>query len=586
MNQAKDKSSVSIPVIWLVIWCSVTALLSCARLRQADFGAHGDLPVHYHLLRAFWRSTQEGDWFPQWAGLLDGGRGDAFFTFYPPLSYWLGVLLMKASGCGVLAALKGLTVLALFGSQLSAYLLARTFFARKPGLMVSLGYVSLPTFALIGLHRAFLPNILALSILPLVLCSAHALLSGEKRWRYFGWFALSFSALILTHVITTYLCGWLLLLLTLCHAPRHHWPRLLGATVCALALTSFFWLPQQLEMRWVQVGLQLTQQDFHNHLLFAPLTQDTPFRRAWTGLNELASWMTLLQTGLCALLAALLWRVTLSPAQQVIKRWALGVSVIGLLIALPWAAPLWRIIPGLPYIQFPWRWQPFVALSAALLAALVWSQWPQVSRARRLWLTPGALLCGVCLVILTWQIRQAPAPEFASGEVLTQLNQRAFAPVPFETARALPDDLKPLRLALTANQVYFRPQAADRMLYPPREDYGGLTILRGRGTISAQQLTNQLRRFKLEASEPLQVRVETYAYPHWTAQIDGQTLPHQSEPATGLMLFELPAGTHSLTLQFAPRTLAYRCARFVSIAAWLTFLGWTLAQVWRRRRTA
>ena len=579
MKPAQLKSS----ALLVLLWTSVTTLLTLSRLRNVEFGAQGDLPVHYHLLRAFWRCVQEGDWLPHWAGLLDGGRGDAIFTFYPPLAYWLGALFMLASGAKLLSALKFLTVFSIWFAQFSAYRLARHFFSRGLSALVSVAYVALPTFGLLALHRAFLPNALALAEVPLVLLGAFQLLRNEKNWRGFWLFTLSFSALIFTHVITTYLCGWLLLFVLLAQRSLPNVVRLGLAALAALALTAFFWLPQQLEMRWVQVGLQLTQQDFQHYLLFAPLVRDTPFGRAWFGLNELASWMTLLQAALSATCVALLWRVGMIP----IKHWAIAVAVFGLLISLPWSVPLWELIPGLAFIQFPWRWQPFAALAAATLSALVITYWQSIPRIRRLTLTPVVVLSSLCLVVLTVQIARAPSGE---AETLPAAFHQSFEPVPFQTAREMPDELKPVRLALTANQVYFRPRSADQNLYSATEQYGGLTILNGRGNVIAQQLTNERRSFQINADEPLQVRLETYAYPHWSAQLDGQSVALRTEngqPKNGLIQCDVPAGAHTLTVEFAPRSWAYRLANGVSLLSWLAWLawwGWTLLRFVRRQR--
>ena len=561
---------------WLIaLWTCVTALLTLPRLLNAQFGAQGDLPIHYHLMRVFWQCVQEGDWLPRWAGLLDGGRGDAIFTFYPPLAYWLGALFMLASGASLLGALKFITVFSLWFAQFSAYRLARHFFTRSLSALISVAYVALPTFSLLALHRAFLPNALALAEVPLVLLGAFQLLRKENNWRGFWLFTLSFSALIFTHVITTYLCGWLLLFVLLAQRSLPNVVRLGWAGLAALALTAFFWLPQFLEMPLVQVGLQLTQQDFRQYLLFAPLVRDTPFGRAWFGLNELASWMTLLQAALCAVCAALLWRIGMIP----VKHWAIAVAAFCLLISLPWSVPLWELVPGLAFIQFPWRWQPFAALAAATLSALVITYWQSIPRARRLTLTPVAVLCGLCLLVLTAQIARAPQGE---AETLPSAFHQSFEPIPFQAAREMPDELKPFRLALTANQVYFRPRAADQNLYAATEKYGGLTILNGRGNVVAQQLTNERRSFQINADEPLQVRLETYAYPHWSLKLDGQVLAWHA--LDGLMRCDVPAGTHTLTFEFAPRGYAHRAANVISLLAWLATLSWPLLRFVRRQR--
>src|SRR5262245_20850753 len=86
-------------------WFLIATLLTFARITHPAFGVQGDLPLHYHAIRSFERSFSEGALAPRWAGLMDGGRGDARFTFYPPLSCWLSVATMKAFGADALTTL-------------------------------------------------------------------------------------------------------------------------------------------------------------------------------------------------------------------------------------------------------------------------------------------------------------------------------------------------------------------------------------------------------------------------------------------------------------------------------------------------
>ncbi|NOT58878.1 MAG: hypothetical protein HOP19_01500 [Acidobacteria bacterium] len=313
-------------------------------------------------------------------------------------------------------------------------------------------------------------------------------------------------------------------------------------------------------------------------MLFAPLVRDTPFGRAWFGLNELAGWMTLLQAALSAACLALLWRIGMIP----VKHWAMTVAAFGLLISLPWSGPLWELIPGLAFIQFPWRWQPFAALAAAALSALVINYWQGIPRFRRLSLAPIITLCTLCLIILTAQIVRAPQRENdALPAAFHQSVELAFEPIPFYFAREMPDELKSVRLALTANQVYFRPLDADQNLYPATEQYGGLSLLSGRGNVIAQQLSNERRSFQLNAAETLQVQLDTYAYPHWSAQLDGRPLAWHTQD--GLIRCDIPAGAHELTFEFAPRSWLYRAARWLSVLTWLVLVGIAIRQVLAKR---
>src|SRR5215467_6970298 len=127
-------------------WVSVGALLTFVRITHPAFGVQWDLPLHYHITRSFERSFSEGEMFPRWAGLLDGGRGDALFTFYPPLSYWLSTTLIKLFGIDVLTSLKIGFFLILTLAQVSAYIFARQFFGRRSSLIASLTWVLLPAY--------------------------------------------------------------------------------------------------------------------------------------------------------------------------------------------------------------------------------------------------------------------------------------------------------------------------------------------------------------------------------------------------------------------------------------------------------
>src|SRR5262245_40503790 len=137
------------------IWFLVGASLTFIRVTHPAFGIQGDLPLHYHITRSFERSFSEGDPAPRWAGLLDGGRGDALFTFYPPLSYLLSATIMKLAGVDALTSPKIVSLLILILAQMSAYTFARQFFSRRQSQIASLTWVLLPAYPLVALHRAF-----------------------------------------------------------------------------------------------------------------------------------------------------------------------------------------------------------------------------------------------------------------------------------------------------------------------------------------------------------------------------------------------------------------------------------------------
>lgn len=564
---------------WLFIL--LAGLLSAGRLTNPAFGVLGDLPYHYHFTRAFQQSLLEGDWLPRWAGLLDGGRGEALFTFYPPLCFFLTTTLARLFHTDLLTGLKLITFLCLVLAQGSAYLFARAFFSRGLSALAAAMYVLLPGYPLILLNRALLPNGLALCFVPLALLATHRLLWPESPRQRNLWtclLALSLSAIVLTHVVTTYVCALVLGVMVFSYLPTTGWRslfRLIPAGLIALALTAFFLLPQQLEINWVNVKVLTEQHDFRSYFLFAPPRSTSAYHRAWASLNEAASWITLLQTGLILLAGLLLWRKSLPQAQRLLLRFSLALTAFSFLLALPLSRLLWEWLPGLSYLQFPWRMQPIVALSGGLLLALLVAQALELDAAgRKALLTfPGLLL--LANFFFTYATTRAPQIALDQAQVRQLLDNSALPPTTTEALReGQTREGYYDYLTYYGNQASYRPRGTDTQLYSHAQHYGGLSIISGRGAITGQQLTNQRRAFELRNDEPVRVRLATYAYPHWVIRLDGQETRGRIEPDSGLLLVEVPAGAHMLTFSYEERQPAAIWARRVSALAWVLLALW------------
>lgn len=576
-DQSAEKPSFKLGLALIFLWLIVAGTLTFSRLTHPAFGVQGDLTLHYHITRSYAQSFAEGDWLPRWAGLLDGGRGDALFTFYPPLCYFTSALLMKLFGLDVLNSIKAVTFLALLLAQASAYLFAREFFSRRLSVLVSLGYVLLPAYPLICLHRAFLANAFALSFMPLALKFAYRLLEpGRHRPRFCAIaFALSFSAIILSHAITTYLTGLTIVFLALAFLPRagwRGWLRLGFAGLVALMLTAFFLLPQLVEADWVQLKLQLVQQDYRNYFLFAkPLSTDR-YRQAWAGVNDFTSYLTLAQSLTGALLSLLCFPVWKKDKLSPLVWFGAALTGFGLLISLPAADLLWRYLPGLKFIQFPWRFQPYVALGCALLAAIAIQCWRLINKRLRMFTLAGLTWLVIACGIFTFMIARLEEKEVTRNQVLAGLTAPDAAPITTEEGRRLQneDDMK--YLPYSANQLYFRPVGSDFLLYPPATKPGGASLVTGSGHVTTEMLNIARREFQIETADAAQARIETYNHPNWHAQLDGNEVAIRSETGTGLMLIEMPAGNHKLSLRFEARHPFARLARWSSLAAWSLLL--------------
>lgn len=572
-RQGGRRSARMARVIWIGGWCLCACLLLGGRWEVSNFGTQGDIPLHYQVTRVMGQALREGTGWIEWAGLLDGGRGDRFFTFYPRLFYWLAALPEWILGLSRWSSLRLAILLVIVFNQATAYCLARRFFGPRESGWVGLGYVLFPGWAMIGLNRGFLPQSLGMGFLPLVVLGVVDLLGKERRAKGVGWLIVGLCGMAMTHVLSSYLAhlvvgvlgagtllGWLGLKFRRGRREggglrETGLPRLALGVGWSAGLMALVWLPLLQGLSEVQVGLQVARQDYRDYLLFAPAADGTAYRMAWAGFNDVASLVVLGQTALVGILWLGLRREG-QPLEWLAHRGAL-LALAGLGIAIPWLGWIWEVVPGLPYLQFPWRWQPVTALVGALLLVATWRDRRRLGgwRGRLVFPLGGILVLGLgtltAMLVGLW-----PGSDRAEAEKSARLEwlegKRRVDPLSFEEGLRLQDAGAAEFLGYTANQVYFRPRGAEMTLHGVVEAPGGLEIVAGEGAVEVLSQRLESRAFRLVNRTAVKARLLTYADAHWRAELDGVPLPIATEPSSGLMLMEVPAGSHRLTIAYRP----------------------------------
>ena len=563
----------------LIVWSGAGLVLTIWRLGDSGYGLQGDLPQHYHLARSVVAGMAAGEWWPAWAGLLEGGRGSSLFTFYAPLFYLLTGLI-HLGGVPLISALGMMTVLILVFNQWTIWRLAGNGLTGWPRIWASVLGVALPGMTLITINRGFLPQALACGFLALVIDGAIRILGGEESRSSRLSLVAGLVGVVLSHTISAYLAALALVMLVVggWHG-RQGWRPVGRVAACSLlsaGLTAFFWIPQLIEINWVKVALHLEKQNYRDYLLFAKSGVSTPYREAWQGLNEVASLVTVVQSGLLLMAGLLIWRwqrLAGSEAERRMVRFGIIGAVFGLLISLPQFGVLWRVIPGLPYVQFPWRWQPVVGMVSGILAVTVFSRRAGIGGGLRLVGESAVMVLLVLGMILTSLLcRSYGQPEAVRD--IAQLTEVTgpLRTVRYEESRRWQEDGNPEFLGFTANLVYFRPRSAETTIYSAVDHPGGLEIVdsterrREREEVVTLHLGMEERRFRVRLSGEARARLLSYAYPRWQATVDGKPVPIVVEPGTGLMLVDLPAGDHELRFE-------YRRLRYPQLISLLVLAG-------------
>ncbi len=413
-------------------------ILLCAALAMAPQLARGVSCGHdfdFHLVS--WldalHSWRVGILYPHWTPSPNYGAGEPRFMFYPPLTWMLGAvlgvllpwrfvpqamtfILLAATGFGTRALARqkfnaGIATLAGCVAIFSGYALF-TAYERSAYAELTGGFW-VPILLLLILRnpggtqpdppRKLVRRALDGSALPLTLVVAGAWLSNAP----------------LGVMLTYLLIGVALTVAVLAKS----WAPVLRAAVAiglGLGLSAFFLVPAAWERRWVAIRQAVDDPGLRieNSWLFARHPDPSLELHDIELIRVSIIAITMVALALLCL-AVSRWRRTL-PADR--AWWVpLGlIPVVVLLLQLPLSEPVWKALPELQFLQFPWRWLVVLeAPMAIFFAASVWAE----SRWRR---AVVYVVCGVAFLmaagVADFTLFQGCDSEDAVGGMLDDYN--------------------------------------------------------------------------------------------------------------------------------------------------------------------
>jgi hypothetical protein len=358
----------------------------------------------FHLISWFevQRSWSQGVLYPHWAQNPNWGAGEPRFVFYPPLTWMLGAVLGRFLPWDTVPL--AMIFLSLSGAGLATWAFARRLLpppnAALAGVLAAVTPYSLFTadersaFGELA-AAAWIPLLLLFALRePRLIARASQPLGGFSRALAGIWsvppLSVTLAAIWLCNAPAGVMASYLLAFASLATALalRAWWPivRAGAGAVFGLGLAAFYLLPAAWEQRWVairqalDVGMRVQDSWLFAHHL-------SPDMDLHDRVLQVASVLVVF-TATFALLGLILARRngTLSSATR--HRWvplALIVPCI-LLLQFPFSLPIWKLLPRLEFLQFPWRWLTVLGLPFALFLA---AATPMQSKVARRWSMAG-----------------------------------------------------------------------------------------------------------------------------------------------------------------------------------------------------
>jgi hypothetical protein len=476
-----------------------------------------------------WR---QGTLFPRWAEWANWGYGEPRFIFYPPGSWMLGATLgsllpwRMAPGAYIW--------LALLLAGYSMWRFAREWLSPREAAAAAVLYAVNPYHLIIVYYRADFAELLASALLPLALCGAVRLL--RDSWRGLQFLAVPFALIWLANAPAAVLATYSLMLLffvaaILCRSIR---PLLLGGVSMAagFGLAAFYIFPAAYEQRWVQIHQALAD-------LLSP-EQNFLFTHAIDPEFLIFNWKVsgvalgvMLITGISAVLVA-------RRRREFPQVWwmLLSLGAAAVLLMFSPSMLLWRWLPKLEFVQFPWRWLGVLDLGFAFFLSAA------IGRAKRPWL--GALVIAIGLTTLAVALVNDGWWDSEDIPVLTRAIQSGRGYEGTDEYQPLGCDRYELPGADPTGEMTGKPAPRiqqfddETHVFKPAPD----------NAVRIERWTGSDKRFATRDAAPTTLALRLLNYPGWKVQLDGKTISPGAAPETAQMLVALPTAARQVEVRF------------------------------------
>ena len=500
-----------------------------------------DMAQHLAVMGQFDMVLRSGALYPRWLPDFNRGYGSPWTNFYPTGFYYLtsAVNLLAGNWLLTLFLVSGLG-LAL--SAMTFYMAARDLYGKWPAVAGALLYMLLP-YHLVDLYwRGAMPEFMAFVLVPPVFYFGSRLAS-RARPQYVAAFALCYGALIVVHLPVSFLMAYALAFYAVVRAILYKDPRVLprvaAGMVLGFSLSAIYLVPAVLESKDV----------------YQPWTAifpyDASYLKIFRPFDEFGEVVNLSFVGCFLVLAVgiLIVAVRHSPNGQagspqdedwVADRFGRGPGREVLLILIMGAATLFmclpasrhiaRLMPKIDVASFAWRWLAiasffvclaFVAALARLAPGL------RLGRATTWCLTAG--LAVVVGVNLWWSGHSIMARALTHPPLAVPDNYIDSGFTPKEST-------KPYDLPGHAPEAELAP---------------------ANGFIGVQEWLPSRRRLTVAATLPCDLRMRSYTFPGWTAEVDGKPAEIIGDKM-GTQTIPLAPGNHTIEVDFdntPPRSL-------------------------------
>lgn len=507
-----------------------------------------DLIQHLQFAATYQDSIFSKDFLPVWAASDNNGFGSIGVRFYPPLSSYFFALLRILAGNWYDAIWLNF-LLWMFIGCVGIYFWAREWLTPKASTVPALLYIIAP-YHLAQIYQMWLnAELVAAAVLPFCFLLATRIC---RRGRLMDvlLFAVAYSLLLLSHIPSIIigslsLAVYALILLDWSQY-RKTFVRFFAAFALSVSATAFYWVKIVTEIDWVKHSSSEYSTGYYdsNQQLF-PL-----YISAGGNYVKRVSWhfdASIILTSLLFLPAIIYLGLQIRKSQRQDRKIFFAFSATGLFALFMMSLPssfVWQSSSILQKVQFPWRWLSVLSIVSVLAFAFAFERLNLQNKTVKRISTYLALLLIFSIVLFN----------------LTQ-------------SIILSDPLK--RVALEGKLANLREEQGCDCWWTSwaksRAFERSEKVAAESRTVKIKMWKATEREFTIEAGEPTNIRVATFFYPYWQAQVEDQAVQIQRDE-DGSILIPVEGKKSSVKLYFRePKFL--KSALVLSLMTWLLLFG-------------
>jgi hypothetical protein len=545
-----------------LLWTPWLAVCAAALLVELPFLFHGspsghDVDFHLYSWLDVLAQWKQGILYPRWAAMAHFGNGEPRFIFYPPLSWTLGATIAAILPWKFAEAVYIWIALVAAGSCM--FVLARRWFDRRDAIFAAVLYTANPYHLVIVYWRSACAELLASCLVPLLLLAV--LEVGERGWRAVSPLCLVLAAAWLTNAPAAVMIHYSLALLLLLQAVemRSLRPLFVGAAAVTLGgcIAGVYLFPAIYEQKWIEIARAISPgaRPLDNFLFIH--TND----HAHDAFNRLISWVGLFEIAavLSAAWAAKNWRETRPALWRALAGWAIACGFVMFSVS----AVLWRLLPKMQFMQFPWRWLLCFSMIFVLFVT---------AGLRRWWMRIAVFAVAILVIAGAWNRIQPPWWDRADD--LREMQDNMDDRIGYQGT----DEYTPAGVNTSSvdREGAAAAEKSENRIAPPDVMSGasGTQIRVDRWIAESKIVTAQ-------ATSPDQLKLRLFPYPAWRVEVNGRVVDTDSDDHTDQMLVPIDAGVNRVQVDFT-RTWDRTAGGWISGVSSFLLLAWFLKE--RRKR--